>query len=210
MLSAQKADVLVSVVERRGIDLAIFDFGGTIYNFTPVHIDCFLSALEGYISSSGRNTVAQITSHSIRVGEDSFSIARRLIQEFSLTLDARELAINKRLLVESYIVSTALEEAPKRAIGQLLTGGKRVAIITRGMKQSVLRIIENSWPEVGMADRMEVFGRSTIGEVVYKTELLKSAIATYSGGKDHSIFIGDSEEDKRISRICRIGYFDCS
>jgi phosphoglycolate phosphatase-like HAD superfamily hydrolase len=189
--------------------LVIFDFGGTIYDFTPVHVECFREALGRCGSRVHLDAVKPVVARSIRAGEDSFAIADRLIQKFALVLDSRELAVQKRVLVEERIALTRLEEGPKQFMLELVRDQVGVAIVTRGMKQSAKRIVENTWPEIErVAEKIPVFGRLEMSEVTNKRLLLRLALRHFCLPAAQSLFVGDSKEDAEIALAERLPHFD--
>ncbi len=208
MLSDANSAALNHMIITSKCQLVIFDFGGTIYDFTPVHIECFIKALECCGSLVRVDVVNRLITQSIRAGEDSFAIASRLIQKFSLTLNSRDLAVQKRVFVEETIASTMLDEGPKQFIQKLVRDQIDVAIITRGMKQSTMRIVENTWPEADLVAEIPIFGRAEMSEVVDKRVFLRSALSHFGLPASQSLFVGDSMEDAEIARVEHLAYFD--
>ena len=101
------ANLLHRAVATRGIRLVCFDFGGTLFDFLPVHQNAFADVM-GPLLAGGADIAANIVAEGIRRGDDSFAIAERLVRELHLNDSPVALTWRKREVVESLLVDARL------------------------------------------------------------------------------------------------------
>lgn len=181
-----------------------FDFGGTLHDFTPIHIRAFCSAL-GIDDSQDGSAVGRIVRLSLADGLDSVHMAQELIREYGAGSDPTSLAVRKRWFVEKLIAADSLCDE----IVSFLIRVSEVAqfsVITRGLQSSTSSILARSLPAC-LRERILVLGRSDLIERPNKEELLRKAIDDMHSPMNSSCYLGDSCNDGIVAARANIRFF---
>jgi phosphoglycolate phosphatase-like HAD superfamily hydrolase len=195
-------DLLCNASVPPGVDLVVFDFGGTIFDFLPVHIEsfwrasCMLTSL-GVGDNAAAVLVENTVERSIAAGIDSFDIASALLA--SLGHDATmtgSLVEAKREIVEEMMSCAALTSETAATISRVAERS-RVAVVTRGLVASTAAAVKGSLDPI-LAASIEVFGRRGLSQRVDKEELVRTALNGLSPSR--ALYVGDADVDERIAR----------
>jgi len=196
---------ILSAIATKGHQLVCFDFGGTLFDFTPLHIRAFLEALKVDGGSPAASTVEHTVRAALVRGLDSFEMARRIATTLSCReeLDIDDIVIRKRSLIEDYLKNAKLEDSVCQFLVQTL-GVSSVAVISLGHVGSMKTVLKGSLGD--LADKIAVYGRHSAGERVEKSQLLRRAIKEAGVPQTRMAYVGDAEVDESIALELGIDY----
>jgi phosphoglycolate phosphatase-like HAD superfamily hydrolase len=189
---------VLSAITNRGYRLVCFDFGGTLLDFTPLHVRGFFDAL-GISEDSDCAQVVGRTVHAALVrGLDSFEMTRMIADALSwpADFDLNAVVLKKRSLVETYLRNTKLDEFVNIFLIQLLKLSS-VAVISLGHIDSMKTVLNRSLGT--KAGLIAVYGRHSASERVEKHQLLRRAIEDAGVPLRQVVYVGDADVDESIA-----------
>lgn len=193
---------VVSWVREIGPSVCVFDFGGTLLDFEPIHVSAFKRACaERGIEST---SVVSVVRTGLQAGLDSFEMARELAPDAAGDEFLEALALRKRDFVEDALVGVELE-LPTRTMLEELCELTTVAVITRGREESTRAILEGSLPS-GVSRKVLIAGRKSSGARLSKQARLQELLLRAGASPERAAYIGDSDEDERIARRLAIPF----
>jgi phosphoglycolate phosphatase-like HAD superfamily hydrolase len=197
MLSDYK-DVFERIAVKR-YRLVCLDFGGTLVDFTPLHVRGFLEAL-GLERSEGKS---QIVADTVRLqalrGVDSYMMMKAIARSLNLIDEVylESLVIKKRRLVEGFLQEVRLPDEACWFIDSI-TKFSKMAVISLGLCRSMESVLSRS---LGIAaERIHVYGRRSFDERVDKQELVCRAIRESGISKDLAVYVGDAAVDEEVAQ----------
>src|SRR5437660_525034 len=103
---------ILPLIESKGYKLISFDFGGTLYDFTPLHVRAFLTALDIDEESDIAPLVAGTVRTALARGLDSFEMMRMIAEAVDLrNVDLDRFVVKKRLIVEESLKTARLDDS---------------------------------------------------------------------------------------------------
>lgn len=186
------------------IEFTVLDFGGSVFDFAPVHVRSFETALAELGHPSARLSIKQSVLADMADGADSFVMAAHLIERCELSANPVELAVAKRRVVEAEMQEATLEP-PIREFCLRLLEISGVAIISLGLDVSMRSVLVRS---IGseLADSVSIYGRRSLEEKVGKAGLLGAALARSGVPLKVSAYCGDALIDQQIARECGVTF----
>jgi phosphoglycolate phosphatase-like HAD superfamily hydrolase len=187
---------VATVLRRAPPRLSCFDFGGTLFDFTPLHVTSFLSALgldEG--AEPIASDVAGVIQAAVAAGLDSFEMLRAVEQQIGLPRNARPEAIvvQKRAIVEERLRKESLHPL----VCEFLMDARcytMIAVLSLGLVSSMEAILKRSLNE--KAKGIRIYGRRTLRDRVDKTEILRRVIEDHGVSAQEALYLADAEVDE--------------
>lgn len=202
-MTEQIANTILDWVKTKNLGGCCFDFGGTLYDFEPVHVLAFEQALGLSQGSVEAEVVREVVHDSLASGLDSVRMASMLRMRFCLNVDPLELAVRKRSIVE-HLTATAVLDRNVRDMLVRVIRISRVAVITRGLISSTTSILSRSLP-ADVARCIPVLGRSDLVGRPDKSALLVAALEIIGVPIEECGYVGDADNDEAIAE--RVGMF---
>lgn len=170
----------------------VFDFGGTLIDFTPLHINGFLSCLE----NGDRSRISSLLTDAVHAGMDSYAMAEHLAGGLGRRLDVDDLVLRKRVWVEHELQALVLPPDSCRLVEATMKICP-TAVITQGMGLSVQQVLQRSLGADAL--HIRVLGRTSVEEHVDKEAMLRRVRSDLIDGVGMTVFVGDSAKDERIA-----------
>jgi phosphoglycolate phosphatase-like HAD superfamily hydrolase len=207
-VSSQDLNRVVDWIVANDLRACCFDFGGTLYDFLPIHIAGFRRALNMNEGDEREEVISRVVIDALANGLDSIHMAEQLIGQLDIVANPVYLAVQKR----EYVESLTNEEALTPDVGRLLFAViqiVRVAVITRGLVSSTAAILFRSLPEA-VARTIVVRGRRDLMERPNKTKLLLEAIAEMEASTDQTGYVADADDDAAIANRAGVPFLRVS
>jgi beta-phosphoglucomutase-like phosphatase (HAD superfamily) len=195
---------VIEWVRAGSYDACCLDFGGTLFDFAPVHVAAFKYAVGALGHDWSPSAAPPIIHEALDRGVDSVAMAASLVEALGIDADPFELARVKRGIVERLIAGSLLDPA-MCALLTSLHACVRLAVVTRGLASSTRDILERSLPS-GLAANVRVYGRSDLRARPDKRGLLGAAIADLGAAADRVVYIADAQGDAAIAADLGLGF----
>jgi phosphoglycolate phosphatase-like HAD superfamily hydrolase len=192
-------------LEARRFRYCCFDFGGTLYDFQPVHVAAFQQACGVSAHSRRGRQIEDIVVRELEIGSDSVCMAEQIQRAFQIEGDSLALAAEKRRIVECLLDGALLSDATVKLV-DFVAQNCRVAVVTRGMIESTRRILDRSLP-AAVTQAIPVRGRLDFRSRPSKVELLSDALGALGARSTEACYVGDSTDDAQIASRLGVAFY---
>ena len=205
MMSGNNGTGVLQWLERFSIKHCCFDFGGTLFDFEPVHLAAFRHALNLDPESRQARELEQVLRASLQAGVDSVDISQRLAVAFGLSDDPLQIVLSKRQRVEELVANSELTPTSRDLLVEV-ADSIDVSIVTRGLKDSTLAIVNRSLP-VRLVSRIAVFGRADCAERWHKSDLLETALSQGRFPFNSCGYVADADGDAIVASSLKVLFY---
>ncbi|WP_420130370.1 HAD family hydrolase [Longimicrobium sp.] len=182
-----------------------FDFGGTLFDFTPLHVSAFLNAMEVPFDTPLASQVESAVRSALFRGVDSFEMMREVAAQTQKMDEqlCRDIVLKKRTLIEYYLDSAILDPNARSFLLRVMNYA-HVAVLSRGLVQSMEDILARTFSVDPPSIR--VYGRHSLDERVDKCALLETALRDSGIPKAASLYVGDAQVDRLLAEAVQLNF----
>ena len=186
-------------------DFVCLDFGGTLLDFVPLHVDGFLEALGLSTADPKAAIVERTVMEAVAHGFDSFGMADALAAALDgdLSFERDGLVTDKRTVVERKLRSARLGTEALWFLGEV-AAVTRLAVISLGLASSMREVLGRA-PRGAIAE-LPVYGRASLDDRVDKGKLLRQALDDAWIPGRAAVYVGDADVDERVSVEAGVGF----
>ena len=186
------------------ITACCFDFGGTLFDFEPIHVKSFVIALANLGAPCKDDGIAEIVRGALNRGDDSMLMASAIVRHLDLRLEPMDVAVEKREVVERLIRDARLESSFSSLLVEVRKIA-RMAVVTRGMVTSAREILGRSVP--GLAGEVSFYGRSSFTERLNKRTVLAEVLRDFRCPLAYCAYVADAIDDGSLASELGVPFY---
>lgn len=195
---------LLMWLRESSIAACCFDFGGTLFDFEPIHVKAFSMALAHLGAPCQDEGIAEIVRGALNRGDDSMLMASAIVRHLNLRLKPMDVAVEKRKIVERLIYGARLEASFSSLLVEVRKVA-RIAVVTRGMVTSAREILGRSVPE--LAGEVGFYGRSSFTERLNKRLVLVGVFMDFGWPLAYCAYIADAIDDGSLATELGVPFY---